>query len=124
MTISSWRFSLRYLLLASALIPIAIYWFALPTIYAQQFSAAVASGDYPTAERLCVDRAKPFPGTWKEHKTFEPRAFVKEPTWKDFWSGERQLFVAIAYGDGSGLASCGVECKATRRGIEIGMALP
>ena len=120
----SLRFSLRFLLLASALMPLAAYWFALPTVYAQRFSAAVAGGDYAAAEKLCVDSKKPFPGNWKKHKTFEPLPFLKDATWRDLWSGERQLFVAIAYGDGTGLVSCGVECTATRSGIEIGMALP
>jgi hypothetical protein len=118
------RFSLRFLLLATALTPLAAYWFALPTLYAQRFSAAVISGDYEAAERLCVDRRKPFPGHWKEHHTFQPRPFVRDLTLGDLWSGRRELSVGIAYGNGAGLASCAVECTATRHGIEIGMALP
>jgi len=106
----SLRFSLRFLLLASALIPLAGYWLALPTLHAQQ--------------QLCVDRRKPFPGSWKEHQTFHPRPSIQELTLSDLWSGKRELFVSIAYGDGSGLASCGVECTATRRGSEVGMAIP
>ncbi|MCI0360038.1 MAG: hypothetical protein L0211_16295 [Planctomycetaceae bacterium] len=61
----SLRFSLRFLLLASALIPLAGYWLALPTLHAQRFAAAVAGGDYAAAEKLCVDRRKPFPGPGK-----------------------------------------------------------
>jgi hypothetical protein len=118
------RFSLRFLLLATAMIPLVLYWFALPTLYAQRFTAAVSSGDYEAAERLCVDRADPFPGHWKKHKTFQPRPMIQDLTTSDLWQGKRELFVGIAYGDGDGLASCGVECTATRRGIEIGMALP
>jgi hypothetical protein len=118
------RFSLRFLLLATALTPLAAYWFALPTLYAQRFTAAVSSGDYEAAERLCLDREKAFPGHWKKHSTFQPRPFLKDLTWKDLWSGQRQLSVGIAYGDGHGLASCGLECTATRHGIEIGMAFP
>jgi len=118
------RYSLRFFLLATALLPPAAYWFALPTLNAQRFSAAVTRGEYEVAERLCVDRKDPFPGHWKKHQTFQPRPFVKDLTLSDLWSGRRELFVGIAYGDGGGLASCGVQCTATRHGIEIGMALP
>ncbi len=124
MTTFRWRFSLRFLLLAAALVPLAAYWLALPTLYAQRFSAALARGDYAAAEKLCLDRSDPFPGHWKEHRVFEPRASVKQLTLGDVWAGKREMFVGIAYGDGGGLASCGVECTATRHGIEIGMALP
>jgi len=118
------RYSLRFFLLATALLPPAAYWFALPTLYAQRFAAAVTSGDYAAAEGLCIDRNDPFPGRWRKHQTFQPRPFVKDLTLSDLWSGRRELVVGIAYGDRDGLASCGVECTATRRGIEIGMALP
>jgi hypothetical protein len=118
------RFSLRFLLVAAALIPLGAYWFALPTLYAQRFAAAVTSGEYDAAEKLCIDRKEPFPGHWRKHQTFQPRPIVKDLTLRDLWAGRREMFVGIAYGDGQGLASCGVECTATRQGIEIGMTLP
>lgn len=119
-----WRFSLRFFLLAAALVPVAVYWFALPTIYAQRFSSALARGDYAAAEALCIGEERPFPGTWRKHSYFEPRAIVKHLTLADLWAGQRRLFVGIAYGDNSGIASASLECTATRHGIEIGMALP
>ena len=67
------RFSLRFLLLAAALIPLGAYWFFLPTLYAQRFAAAVTSGEYDAAEKLCIDRKEPFPGHWRKHRTFQPR---------------------------------------------------
>jgi len=97
---------------------------ALPTLNAQRFAAAVNAGDYPAAEQLCLDRERPFPGTWKKHRTFQPKATVKSLSLSDLRRGKRQLFVGIAYGDGDGLATCGVECTATKQGIEIGMSLP
>ena len=118
------RFSLRWLLLASALIPAGLYWLALPTLQAQRYAAAVNRGDYVAADKLCVDPSRSFPGDWTQHKTFEPKASLKPATWQDLRTGRRQLFVGIAYGDDSGLASCGVELAATRRGIEVGMFLP
>jgi hypothetical protein len=123
-TAPRWRFSLRFLLLAAALVPVGVYWLALPTIYAQRFSAALSRRDFAAAEALCIDHKRAFPGNWKEHSYFEPRAIVKHLTLADLWAGERRLFVGIAYGDDSGIASASVECTATRHGIEIGMALP
>jgi hypothetical protein len=124
MKLLTFRYSLRWLLLASALLPAVLYWLWLPTLNAQQFAAAVNSGNYAAAERLCVQPGDQFPGSWRRHKTCQPRASVKPATWGEFAAGTRQLVVAVNYGDGHGLASCGLECQATRRGIEIGMAMP
>lgn len=118
------RFSLRWLLVASALIPAAIYWMVLPSLNAQSYAAAINRGDYAAADKLCIDRERSFPGNWTRHATFQPKASIKPATWSDWRSGRRQLYVTIAYGDGHGLASCGVELEATRRGIEVGMFAP
>jgi hypothetical protein len=118
------RFSLRWLLLAGALIPAGIYWLALPTLKAQSYAAAINRGDYAAADKLCVDRERSFPGDWTRHSTFQPRASVKPASWSDIRRGRRQLYVAIAYGDGHGLASCGVELESTHRGVEVGMMAP
>ena len=118
------RYSLRAFLIVSALLPLAVYWLALPTLNAHRFAAAVNARNYPAAEALCVDSTKRFPGDWTKHSTFEPKAVVGDLTWQNVRGGKRQLYVAIAYGDGHGLASCGLECTATRRGVELGMLLP
>ena len=118
------RFSLRWLLLAAALIPAGIYWFALPTLYAQRYAAAINRGDWVAADAMCLDPQRRFPGDWPRRKTFEPQAALKPANWQDWRTGRRQLFVGIHYGDGSGLTSCGVELTATRRGIEVGMFAP
>jgi hypothetical protein len=118
------RFSLRLLLVASALIPVAIYWLALPSLNASRYAAAINRGDWAAADKLCVDRQRPFPGDWTRHKMFQPRAGIKPATWSDWGAGRRQLYVAINYGDGHGLASCGVELEATRRGINVGEFMP
>ncbi len=119
------RFSLRWLLVASALIPAGIYWLALPTLYAQRYAAALNRGDYPAADALCIDPQRGFPDDWpRQHKTFHPRASLLPATWQDVRSGQRQVVVGINYGDGNGLASCGVEITATRRGIEVGRFMP
>jgi hypothetical protein len=119
-----WRFSLRTFLVMSALTPVAVYWLALPTLNAQRFTAAIAARDFPAAEALCVPAGDKFPGSWTAHDTFEPQAGISPLTWQDVRRGERRLFVGIAYGDGNGIASCGLECIATRRGIELGTMAP
>jgi hypothetical protein len=109
---------------ASALVPLAVYWLALPTLNAQRFVAAISARDYPAADALCVSASDKFPGDWTRHQHFEPKAGISPLSWQDLKRGERRLFVGIAYGDGNGLASCGLECTATRRGIELGMMAP
>jgi hypothetical protein len=118
------RYSLRALLVVSAVVPVAVYWLALPTLNARRYVAAMAARDFAAADALCVSAKDSFPGDWTRHATFEPKAGMKPLTWHELWRGERQLYVGITYGDGSGLASCGLECTATRRGIEPGMMFP
>lgn len=121
---SVFRYSVRALLVLTALAAVAVYWLALPTLNASRYAAAIAAHDFAAADALCVSPEHRFPGDWTRHATFEPKATVANLTWSDLWQGKRKLFVGIAYGDGSGLASCGLECTATRRGIEPGMLLP
>jgi hypothetical protein len=120
----AFRYSLRALLLMTALAAAAVYWLALPTLNARRYAAAIAARDFSAADALCASAGKPFPGDWTRHATFETKASVKPLTWDDLRRGERQIYVAITYGDGGGLASCGLECTATRRGIELGMMAP
>ena len=124
MTSWRWRFSLRFLILAVAIIPAAIYWLALPSITAHRFVAAINSGRYEVAEKLCIDRDNVFPGTWKDSKYFDPRASVQKFEFANLWRGERPLYITVAYGDGSGIAMAGVEATATHQGVKIGMAVP
>lgn len=119
-----WRFSLRFLLIVTAVVPLAAYWFALPTLNARRYVAAINAGEYAAADKLCIDAERVFPGDWTRHKTFQPKAGLSELTWRDIRDGRRNIYVGIAYGDGSGLVSCGVECVAKRGGIEVGMFIP
>jgi hypothetical protein len=118
------RYSLRSLLVLTAVSAVVVYWLILPTLNARRFTAAINSGQYEVAERLCVEPADVFPGTWKDHQTFEPKAGIQPLSWEDFRGGQRRMFVGIAYGDGGGIASCSLECSATRQGVEIGMFMP
>ena len=118
------RYSLRALLIVVTLIGLAIGWLALPTLKARAFIAAMSNKDYPAAENLFTNQQEVFPGRWKEHSYFEPRVILRSLTWRDLVSRQRQLVVGVAYGDGSGIASCTVEIKATANGLEKGMAVP
>ena len=118
------QFSLRLLVLAVAIVPAAIYWLALPTLNAGRYVAAINSDDYTAADKLCENPRQPFPGEWAQHATFQPRAHLSPLNWADVQRSERRIYVAIAYGDRTGIASCGVECTATRRGIRVDMFLP
>lgn len=120
----SFRYSLRTLLIVVTATALAIGWLALPTLRASQFMAAMERKDYAAAEKLFVNQRDPFPGSWKEHKVFQPRALLKPLSWDQLWRRERQLVVAVSYGDGGGIASCTVEIKATADGLEQGMAIP
>jgi hypothetical protein len=120
------HYSLRTLMLFTAL-GAGLLWAAervqRPSLRAQRFAAAINSRDFAAAEALCGDGA-PFPGHWKHHVHFEPRAHLGDWSWQDAWHGRRPLYVAISYGDGQGVASCGLECVATAKGIEQEMMAP
>ncbi len=118
------RYSLRTLLIAVTLVCLGVGWLALPTLRARAFVSAMAKKDYAAAERLFISRKEAFPGGWKNHQHFEPRVILKALTWHDLVHRERNLVVGVSYGDGSGIASCSVEIKATADGLEKGMALP
>ena len=106
------QFSLRLLVLAVAIVPAAIYWLALPTLNASRYVTAINTGNYEAADN------------WTRHATFQPRTHLSPLSWADVQRSERRISVAIAYGDGTGIASCSVGCTATRRGIQVGMFMP
>lgn len=118
------RFSLRMLLLLVPLVGAALYWAQTPTREAERFVSAVNRRDFDAAEQYCRDPADAFPGSWKQHTYFEPKASLQPRTWSDLAQGERQIVIGVHYGDGGGIAHCTVECQATRKGITIGMAIP
>jgi hypothetical protein len=118
------RYSLRALLIFVTLVALTIGLLALPTLRAQQFVAAMEEKQYAAAEKLFANQKDVFPGSFKEHRHFEPRVNLKPLSWQNLVRRERHLFVAVSYGDGSGIASCGVEIKATADGLEVGMMAP
>jgi VanZ family protein len=121
----SWRgYSLKALFAVATLAAVICYWLVLPTVNAQRFAAAMHHRDYAVAESLFVSPAKVFPGSFKQHRHFEPRVGIEPMTWNDFWKGERRIGVGISYGDGDGIASCAAEIRARRAGLELVMVVP
>lgn len=118
------RFSLRTLFVAMAIVAGACYWLMLPTLNAQRFAAAIGARNYREAERLFAPGAETFPGAWKEHEYFEPKVIVKPWTWRDLLHGERHLTVGIGYGDDGGIIHCAGELRASRSGLEVVMFFP
>jgi hypothetical protein len=118
------RYSLRALFVFVTLVCLGVGWLALPTIRAQQFVAAIERKDYAAAERLFAEQEDTFPGSFKQHQHFEPRVSLKPLTWHDLVHRERNLYVAVTYGDGTGIAGCGVEVRSTASGLEVGMMAP
>ena len=119
-----YSFRLRTLFVLTALAALAIYWLMLPTLQARRFIRALDTGEFDVAERMCVPETGIFPGGWKNHTTFESHPVLEELRWRDLLRGERPFFIGIKYGDNSGTATCGLECRATRSGIEIVHAFP
>lgn len=118
------RYSLRRLLVAVTLAGTVGYWAVLPMLNAQRFASAINRGDYAAAEQLCVNTEHTFPGKWKEHAYFQPRASVGSWSWRNLVQGEHGVYISIHYGDGNGIGSCGQYCVATRSGIVETMCAP
>ena len=119
------QFSIRWMFVFMALVAGAVYWFSQPSIVARRYVSALNSGEYAAANRLCADAKSEFPGDWNQrHETFATRASVAPLSWASLRSGTREISVAVDYGDGRGIASCGVDCVAKRNCVEVGLMFP
>jgi len=102
------RFSLRTLLIAMTVLPAAGYWLGLPTLNAHRYAAALDSGDYDAADRLCVDQKNPYPGEMKTWLSFKANARIERATLADLAAGRRRM---TYYGHG-------LAARSERRAIE------
>ena len=103
-----------------AVLPAGGYWIALPTLHAHRFAEALASRDYATAERLCVDWQDPYPGEEKTWLAFSAAARIEKLTWSDLVSGRRRMkYYWQAHVGSTVMSFVGRDCLATRRGIEF-----
>ena len=116
----SFRFSLRTLLIAMMILPAATYWLGLPTLNAHRYAAALESGDYDAADRLCVDQQNPYPGEERAWLSFGANASIEKLTWSDLVNGRRRMEYFWQAHMGSWVMTFnGRDCVATRSGIEF-----
>src|SRR5947208_2496467 len=93
------RYSIRVLLLATAIVAAGCYWLMLPTIMAKRFIRAVDTADYALADncfrdvkdRICKSYNQKF---W----TFQLQADLAPSSPTQIWRGERQINFRLAFG--------------------------
>jgi hypothetical protein len=115
---SRFRFSLRALLIAFALVAGICYWLILPTIEAERFVRAVDSGDFKSAD-ACFHRPEDrFFVTWKEKNwAFKPQAELESWSFTEFVEGRRRVAIRITYGNHGQLHGLEGTAIATRSGV-------
>jgi len=94
------RFSLRTLLVLTALIAAGCYWWiARPTIVAEQFIAAIRRTDYASAESLLVDEREAYASAFAQctAQEFDLSASLTPRRWGDTWRGRRRIDVIVSY---------------------------
>ena len=111
------RFSLRTLLVVTALAAAGCYWLIFPTIIARRFVDAVASPNYEHADDF-LDPADRFLLDWNEkHWRFQARAELEPWSFKEFLSGKRTVKLHVLYGDAGPIRSLAWIITATRGGL-------
>ena len=111
------RFTIRALLVIFAVITASCIWLSYPTRIATRYVNALKAKDFASANQLCIGEPI-FPGEIS-YKFFEPNASIRPLTLDDLWRGQRQIIIAVGYGNGGGIASYGVNCTATHRGVLV-----
>jgi hypothetical protein len=92
------RFSLRTLLILTALAAAACYgWIARPAILARQFVAAIEQGDFAAADRMISIEADRFLVEWAEKRwAFRTTADVSPLSFALLCSGRRQIRLNVS----------------------------
>jgi hypothetical protein len=93
------RFSIRVLFVATAIVAAGCYWLMLPTIVAKRFVRAVESADYAAADncfRDVTDRI--FAAYNQKFWTFQLQAALAPSSAAQIWRGERQITFHLAFG--------------------------
>jgi hypothetical protein len=108
------RFSIRWLLIFTALAAAACYWWVIrPTIVANRFAKTLAARDFLAADRLCLDPNRHFVCRalhifhWMDASPFNMgssgamihpfvvEARILRQSWLDLWRGQRRLEMTI-----------------------------
>jgi hypothetical protein len=96
------RFPLRWLLFLTALAGATCLWqFAMPTIIAERFRAAIAQSDYAAADGMCVDSTGNALASMVNQFQDEPGGAIEAHVsvahwnWQDFWQRRRQVEISF-----------------------------
>jgi hypothetical protein len=105
MTNRQFRFSLRTLLILTALAAAGCYWFARPMVVAYRFVRAIDAEDYAAADAQFAGSAVPWATFTIEEAAGrggngEPRparveAILLPPTWRDLWRRQRRIELKV-----------------------------
>jgi hypothetical protein len=93
------RFSLRTLLILTALAAAACYWFVAPTLTARQFIAAMNRDDFGKALAMCSgEKKQEFSSALDDHssRVATGSARMLPPTWRELWRRSRRLEVRLS----------------------------
>jgi hypothetical protein len=112
------RFSLRWLLLATAIVAACCYWLVLPTIIAKRFVRAVASANYVRADACFADPNSRFLSKLNDkHWRFLARAELKSWSLTGSRLGNRLIQLGVSYGDAGPIRSFSFDVIVTRAGL-------
>lgn len=120
------RYSIRTLLVLTALVAVACYWLARPHFLARQFAAAIEAGDYAAAAAMCVNEKEmgllKLLSTRPVERDNDTGLYVSatrfDTSWSDIWRRERIIEVYLVSVQENGIiASLRGHWIATPRGI-------
>lgn len=90
------RFSIRTVLLVTAIVAACVWWFALPTAMANRFARLVNNGKHEEAGELFrIDGASSMLTEWKP--IVEAHAVVTNLTAQDLIRGRRAIHLSVTY---------------------------
>jgi hypothetical protein len=93
------RYSIRVLLVATAIVAAGCYWLMLPTIMAKRFIRAVDTADYALADNCFRDvKDRIFESYNQKFWTFQLQADLAPSSATQIWRGERQINFHLAVG--------------------------
>jgi hypothetical protein len=112
------RFSMRWLLLASVIVAACCYRLVLPTIIANRFVQAVASGNYERADACFADPDDQFLSNLNDkHWRFHARAELKPWSFRGSAFGKRLIQLHVAYHDAGPMRLYAFNVVVTRTGL-------
>ena len=114
------RFSLRGLFVFTTLVALGAYWwFALPTVRAKRFIAAIEQKQFDVADNMFSDTNDQFLAEMAErHDRFEISARIEQQVHDDIWSRDRLVIVDITHGTWNHAQKYSVKIISNNIGLE------